>query len=142
MRLKSYKHFRSGLEKNIKEHLTKKKKIFSYEPKEEKVSYYKPVTYHTYTPDFVLTKLDNTKMYIESKGIWDYEDRLKHAYIRQQHPELDIRFVFTRSKAKIRKGSKTTYADICEGKGRGVLKDMVWKYADKEIPNTWLKECK
>lgn len=79
-------------------------------------------------------------MYIETKGIWAYDDRYKHYLIRCQHPELDIRFVFTRSKSRISKGSKTTYRDICEGRGRGVFRGVTWKYADKTIPKEWLNE--
>ncbi len=33
-------------------------------------------------------------------------DRQKHLLVRDQHPELDIRFVFSRSAAKINKASK------------------------------------
>nr|DAL93602.1 MAG TPA: endonuclease I [Caudoviricetes sp.] len=33
--------------------------------------------------------------------------------IKQQNPELDIRFIFSRSKTPIYKGSKTTYAAFC-----------------------------
>ena len=53
---------------------------------------------------------------------------------------IDLRFVFTRSKAKINKNSKTTYADICEGRGRGPFKGVTWLYADKRIPDEWLQE--
>ena len=69
---------------------------------------------------------------IETKGVWDAEDRKKHLLIKEQHPELDIRFVFTRSKAPIYKGSKTTYASFCE-------KNNI-KYADKLIPREWIDE--
>jgi hypothetical protein len=57
------------------------------------------------------------------------EDRKKHLLIREQYPNLDIRFVFTNSKAKINKGSKTTYADWCDKNS--------FKYADKLIPKEW-----
>ena len=69
---------------------------------------------------------------IETKGRWTTEDRKKHLLIKDQHPELDIRFVFQNPKGKIRKGSKTTYADYCDKHG------ILW--ADKEIPNEWLLE--
>ena len=60
------------------------------------------------------------------------EDRRKMRLVKEQNPELDIRFVFTRSSSKINKGSKTTYADWCSRYG--------FKYADKLIPEEWLNE--
>ncbi|MQR02362.1 hypothetical protein [Glaciimonas soli] len=67
-----------------------------------------------------------------SKGRFLTADRQKHLLIKQQHPELDIRFVFSRSKTTISKTSKTTYGDWCLKYG--------FKYADKSIPDAWLKE--
>lgn len=62
------------------------------------------------------------------------QDRLKHLEIKAQHPALDIRFVFSNSNQKISKTSKTTYAAWCEKHG--------FMYADKSIPESWLKESK
>lgn len=90
--------WRSGLEKSIQEDLTSRGVPFRYE--EVKVSYTKPASKHSYTPDFILPN----GIIIESKGLWDVEDRQKHKLLREQHSDLDIRFVFTRSKAPIRKG--------------------------------------
>ena len=67
-----------------------------------------------------------------TKGIFDSEDRHKHTCIRQQHPELDIRFVFSNAKAKLYKGAKSTYTDWCEKNG--------FKYAHRVVPESWLKE--
>ena len=71
---------------------------------------------------------------IETKGLFTVDDRRKHICIQKQHPKLDIRFVFTSSKRKIQKGSKTTYADWCE-------KNNFLCY-DRIIPEPWLKERK
>jgi hypothetical protein len=132
--------YRSGLEDKNAKFLKKKKVQFEYEPNDKKIQYTVPESDHSYLPDFIIKTKSGNEIIIETKGIWAYEDRLKHVLIRQQHPELDIRFVFTRSKSKIRKGSKTTYADICEGKGRGIFKGLTWKYADKLIPEDWWNE--
>ena len=133
--------YRSGLEDTNHEILTTSGVHFEYEPKDKKIKYTKPSTNHSYLPDFILTTRNSgSTIYIETKGIWDHADRTKHLLIRQQYPELDIRFVFSRSGSKIRKGSKTTYRDICEGRGRGVFKEVSWKYADKTIPREWLDE--
>jgi len=110
-----------------------------YEPKEGEIKYVIPASIHTYTPDFWIKK-KNGWIVVETKGIWDYTDRFKHVCIKLLYPKLDIRFVFTRSLTKTSKGAKQTYADICEGRGRGVFKGLVWKYADKRIPVEWLHE--
>jgi hypothetical protein len=59
-------------------------------------------------------------------------DRQKHLMVKEQHPELDIRFVFSNSKSKLSKISQTTYGDWCIKHG--------FKYADKDIPMSWLNE--
>lgn len=130
--------YRSGLEDRIAKSLSSLGIPFTYE--EEKIKYDVPAKTSTYTPDFVITSSSGKKIYIETKGIWDAEDRKKHLLIRQQHPELDIRFVFSNSKAKIRKGSSITYADVCEGKARAPYKGVTWLYSDKTIPEEWLGE--
>ena len=123
--------FRSGLEDTINESLKSAKKLYGYET--EKLSYIKPATNHTYTPDFVLPKKNGGKLYIETKGRWVKVDREKMDFVFQQHPDIDIRFVFQNPNAKLYKGSKTTYAQYCDKKG--------WLWAKKEIPSEWLDEC-
>jgi hypothetical protein len=118
--------FRSGLEESIAEDLTSKKVGFSFE--ELVIPYVKPEKPAKYTPDFVL----ENGIIIESKGRFLTEDRQKHLLVQKQHPEYDIRFVFSNSKTKISKRSKTTYADWCIKNG--------FLYADKTIPVAWLKE--
>lgn len=119
------KGYRSGLEEIVDAQL--KQYSIDGEYEKHKVLYTKPITFHEYTPDF---KLPNG-IFVETKGRFVVEDRKKHILIKQQHPELDIRFVFQNSRNKIRKGSKTTYADWCEKHG--------FIYADKVIPLEWLK---
>ena len=69
-------------------------------------------------------------MYVETKGRFLTADRKKHLLIKAQYPELDIRFLFQNSNARISKSSKTTYADWCNKYG--------FKFADKTIPSDWL----
>lgn len=130
--------YRSGLEGRVGAHLRSLSTNFGHEV--DKIKYTVPESGHVYTPDFTVKTSKGKTIYIETKGIWDYDDRYKHLLIKQQHPELDIRFVFSNSKAKIRKGSKTTYADICNGLGRAPFKDVTWQFADKLIPAEWLEE--
>ena len=139
-RPKRHNHYtyRSGLEEKVAEQLLATGVLYEYET--HKIRYTTPPKDRVYTPDFVITTDSGKTIYIETKGIWDSQDRYKHLLIRQQHPELDIRFLFQNSKAKIRKGSTTSYADICNGLGRAPFKNITWKFADKHVPLEWLRE--
>ena len=119
--------YRSGLEQDTAKFLNKRGIGFTYE--DMKIKWVDPKT-KTYTPDFVL---DNG-IIIETKGRFISPDRAKHLAVRDQYPELDIRFVFTNSKSKLYKGSKTTYGMWCN--------KYDFKYADRYIPEAWLKEPK
>ena len=118
--------FKSGLEENISQQIESKGIVVEYES--EKVAYIIPASEHTYNPDF---KLPNG-IRVETKGRFVLADRKKHLLVKEQNPNLDIRFVFSNSKNKINKKSKTTYADWCDKHG--------FKYADKEIPDSWFSE--
>lgn len=83
---------------------------------------------HTYTPDFVLPN----GIIIEAKGLFEREDRQKHLLIKEQYPNLDIRFVFQNPKLKLYKGSKTTYGDWADKNG------FLW--STRQIPDNWLRE--
>ena len=117
--------FRSGLEMDIDASL--KDQGIDGEYEQHIIEYVKPETKHKYHPDF---KLPNG-IFVETKGRFLADDRKKHILIKKQRPELDIRFLFQNSKTKISKGSKTSYADWCEKHG--------FQYADKIIPEDWLK---
>ena len=123
--------YRSGLEEKVAAQLDGLSISYQYE--KVKLKYVVNET-RTYTPDFLLPN----GIIIESKGRFVAADRKKHLLVKQQHPDLDIRFVFTNSKAKISKGSKTSYGDWCDKNG--------FLYADKLIPEGWLnettKQCK
>ena len=128
-RANAIKHgYRSGFEHKVADQLTEAKIKYQYE--KTVIDYIKPETNHTYTIDFTLPN----GILVETKGRWVLEDRKKHLLIKSQHPELDIRMVFQNSKGKIRKGSKTTYADFCDKNG------ITW--ADKQIPKEWYNEKK
>lgn len=90
---------------------------------------------HSYTPDFVLPN----GIIIEAKGIWDGKDRTKHLAVREQWPDLDIRFVFMRNQPLVtsrrkspRKRPAKTYADWCEEHG--------FLYAIGQVPEEWINE--
>lgn len=122
------KGYRSGLEEQIAHQLRTAGVDAAYE--ETKIPYIKPQKACKYTPDWILPN----GIIVESKGRFVTEDRQKHLLIQAQHPELDIRFVFSRSATKISKTSPTSYADWCRKNG--------FQFADKLIPTSWLKEPK
>jgi hypothetical protein len=118
--------FKSGLEENISIQIESKGIKVEYES--EKVAYTIPASQHTYNPDF---KLPNG-IFVETKGRFVAADRKKHLLVKAQNPTLDIRFVFSNSKNKITKTSKTTYGDWCDKNG--------YTYSDKIIPDSWFEE--
>ncbi len=85
-----------------------------------------------YLPDFRLQKKRGGYIWIEGKGKFTATDRKKMLLVRGCHPGIDIRFVFYRAAAKIRKGSTTTHAMWAEKHG------FMW--ADKAIPKEWINE--
>lgn len=117
--------FRSGLEEQVATELRNNSVMYEFE--KTKLKYVKPQKAHTYTPDFYLPKQN---IYIETKGLFTTQDRQKMRLVKEQHPELDIRFVFSNSKLKLNKKSKTTYGMWCETHG--------FKYADENVPKEWI----
>lgn len=102
----------------------------AYEYESFKIHFVEPAKKRSYMPDFKLP----SGIIIETKGRFLTADRQKHLLVKAQHPELDIRFVFSSSKTKIAKRSPTTYADWCRKNG--------FQFADKTAPEEWLKEIK
>lgn len=118
--------YRSGLERKIQSAIEEMDLEPNYEA--TRLEYIIPETRHTYTPDFHLSP----HIMIETKGRWTVEDRLKMLYLKEQHPEISFRMVFQNAKQKIKKGSKTSYADYCDKHG------LLW--AEKLIPEEWYDE--
>lgn len=119
--------FRSGLEETIAAQLLAE----SIDPKFETRKL--PFIEHKnrkYTPDFPVTD----KIIIETKGRFLTADRMKMLEVQKQYPDIDFRFIFSNSKAKISKVSVTTYGRWCEKNG--------FKYADKRVPQEWIDEIK
>ena len=118
--------YRSGLEEKIAADLERAGVKVQFET--IKIPFTPPLKTRTYTPDFPL----ENGIIVETKGRFLTADRQKHKNIKAEHPDLDIRFVFSNSRAKLSKGSKTTYGMWCEQYG--------FRYADKSIPEDWLNE--
>ena len=118
--------FRSGLEESVAAQLEAAGVPFEFE--ELVITYTRPARQSRYTPDFIL----GNGIIVETKGRFLTADRQKHLLVKEQHPEADIRFVFSNSRTTISKRSRTTYGMWCEKHG--------FKYADKAIPGQWLNE--
>ena len=115
--------YRSKFEVRVAAALGKRKVDFQY----EKVSFDYVPKIRNYTPDFYLPE---SKIYIETKGRLTTNDRVKHLLIKDQYPDLDIRFVFVNANNKISRTSKTTYANWCD------RHKFLW--AESLVPMEWL----
>ncbi len=119
--------FRSTAEYHTAQYLNNVEVSYEYETC--KIPYTRPETQHTYTPDFILPN----GIMIEVKGELTLEDRKKHLLIKDQHPDLDIRFAFVNPKRYINKNKKTNYASWARKYG--------FKYCTSPvIPIEWLEE--
>lgn len=118
--------YRSGLEERISDQLRKAGVPVVYE--EHILKFTQPAKPRTYRPDFILPN----GIVIESKGRFVTTDRQKHLFVKADHPDLDIRFVFSNPNAKIGKASKTSYATWCEKNG--------FLYAHRWVPQEWIEE--
>jgi len=121
--------YRSGLEIKIAEQLKSAGRDVIYE--QEKIHYVWPERKSKDTPDFKIVTASGGYFYVETKGRWLTKDRQMHLHLKHQHPDIEIRFVFS-SDQKLYKGSKTTYSKWCEKHG--------FRYAFKTIPDEWLLE--
>lgn len=115
--------YRSGLENTVMQDIEENGLEPNYEA--TKLEYIVPESKHIYTPDFHVSP----HIVIETKGRWVVEDRMKMLLVIKQHPEIDFRMVFYNANQKIKKGSKTSYADWCDKHGI--------KWANKFIPDEW-----
>jgi hypothetical protein len=118
--------YRSIFEATVCAKLDEDKVKFEYETLV--IPYVVPEIRKTYTPDIILTN----GIIIELKGQLTREDRAKHLYIKNQRPDLDIRFVLQNSRNKLYKTSKTTYGDWLTNN------NFIW--ADRFVPVDWIDE--
>ncbi len=118
--------YRSGLETKVAAQITAAGLPVCYE--QLPLPYVQPSKSRKYTPDFILPN----GIVVETKGLFTADDRAKMALVKEQHPDLDIRLVFSNPNAKLYKNSPTTYASWCEKIG--------FRYAKKEVPPPWMTE--
>lgn len=117
--------YRSAFEFQVAKQAEEDSVEVEYEPEDSRLKWIPKEK--TYTPDFVL----KNGIIVECKGRLTVHDRTKHKLIKEQHPNLDIRFVFQYNNP-ITKGSKTRYTDWAEKNG--------FTWAMSTIPPEWAKE--
>lgn len=120
---------RSKLEIKIVDILNQGNQLWSYEV--TKIPYIIPESNHTYTVDFTL----NNGILIEGKGyLSDHQERHKYVLLKQQYPDLDLRFVFDNPN-KLCGGTKYTHAKWADKFG------FKWcSIKDVEQIQSWINE--
>ena len=122
--------FASKFERDFAQYLDKHGIAWEYEPDG---LYWLPKP-RVYKPDFKLSKSDGSTYYVETKGFFDADSRVKMACVKDQFPNEDIRMVFMDPNKKISK-SKTskTYSEWCDKAG--------YKWSSFCMPKEWREEC-
>lgn len=120
--------FKSPLEHNVYRYLQQKAKNakFNVAYETEKLDY---ILTRNYVPDFVLSFDDGRKIYIETKGHLRQEDRAKMLAVKNRHPDLDIRIVFSKDN-RLNKRARSRYSDWAKRHG--------FPYAVGTLPTDWL----
>lgn len=108
----------------------RKRNKYRLEYETEKLPYVLPSPIRNYHPDFIIRRPNGKTLYLEIKGFYRPEDRVKMLAVKRANPEADIRMVFPRDN-KLNAKSKTTYSDWCKKYG--------FKYCIGEIPEEWFK---
>lgn len=99
--------YKSSLEIDVGKRLGKKA---TYET--EELKYFIPKTYY---PDFIISRPDGHKIFLEVKGYFRYEDQQKMRAVKHCNPNLDIRMYFpTDNKVQT---SKMTNSEWCKKYG-------------------------
>ena len=117
--------FKSNFERTVRKLLPK---WIKYEA--ATIEFKQPEKDRKYNPDWMV----NETTFIETKGKLDLATRQKHIWIKQQHPEIIVYFLFMNAFNRITKKSKTTYADWCEANG------FEWADIKMGIPKHWVKK--
>ena len=70
-----------------------------------------------YVPDFFVRLPNGESFYLEAKGYFDPQARVKMSQIKKQYPDLDIRMFFMNEDVKIPPAKVTTYGTWAEKNG-------------------------
>ena len=126
----SEKKRRSKLELKFEEIIKEFNVEYDYEV--TKIPYTIPESNHNYTVDWTFIN----GLLVETKGyLSDHKERYKYVLLKQQHPDLDLRFVFDNPN-KLCGGTKMTHSKWAEKYG--------FKYCsikDVDQIKQWIKEA-
>lgn len=104
-----------------------------YDYEVTKIPYTVPESNHTYTVDWTLIN----GLLVETKGyLSDHRERYKYVLLKQQYPDMDLRFVFDNPN-KLCGGTKMTHAKWAEKYGFPYC-----SIKDTEQIEAWIKETK
>jgi len=120
---------RSKLELKFEDILIANNAEYDYEV--TRIPYTVPESDHNYIVDFTGT---NGILYEVKGWISDYQERMKYVLVKQQNPDIDLRFVFDNIQ-KLCGGTKMTHAKWCDKYG--------FKYCsvkDVETIQSWINE--
>lgn len=155
--------YRSGLEVSAAKQLQKDAVEFEYESNDCKFIYYKKVVNGrlvtipefdevkapkgwkikqkcTYTCDFLITKKNGEKLFIETKGRFKPSDRAKHLLLQEQHPDADIRIVFSSNGVVKKNKNGVHYRNADWAEDNGFKYHIVKGKDDFIIPRGWYNE--
>lgn len=113
---------RSKFEDRILQNLTNRQADFTYE--DETFQY---LVQRKYKVDYYFPQ---TNIYVEAKGYLRSDDQRKMRAVKEQHPDIDIRFLFMKANSKVQ-GSKMTCQQWAEKYG------FIWAEGDV-IPDEWI----
>ena len=125
----SEKKRRSKLVLKFEDILLTNKAEYDYEV--TKISYIVPESKHVYTVDWTLLN----GLLIETKGyLSDHQERTKYVLLKQQYPNLDLRFVFDNPN-KLCGGTKYSHAKWADKWG------FKWcSIKDVDVIQSWINE--
>jgi len=104
-----------------------------YDYEVTKIPYTVPESNHTYTVDWTLIN----GLLVETKGyLSDHRERYKYVLLKQQYPDMDLRFVFDNPN-KLCGGTKMTHAKWAEKYGFPYC-----SIKDTEQIEAWIKETR
>jgi len=127
----SEKKRRSKLELKFEEIIKEFDVAYDYEV--TKIPYTIPESNHNYTVDWTFIN----GLLVETKGyLSDHKERYKYVLLKQQHPDLDLRFVFDNPN-KLCGGTKMTHAKWAEKYGFAYC-----SIRDVEQIKQWIKDGK
>lgn len=126
----SEKKRRSKLELKFEEIIKEFNVEYDYEV--TKIPYTIPESNHNYTVDWTFIN----GLLVETKGyLSDHKERYKYVLLKQQHPDLDLRFVFDNPN-KLCGGTKQTHGAWATKYG------FKWcSIKDKDQIQQWIKEA-